>query len=184
MTTARRSRIFLIAAISPLILLGTVFAGGPLTVGGPGNGTQGQAFVWNPAAMPIQYRVDVGPLATAPGGQIVINNAIGLQRVQAMFANWQQAPHSAIQYQYAGPLQSQAGLPLSDVATLNQYDVVLGLCQSGAESPIIFDDNGQFQDGIGPIPTSSSRLRNSTRPSRTSSGISRDWHTRKSTIRS
>lgn len=87
MTTARRGRISLLATLAPWILLATAFAGGPLTLGGPSNGTPGQALGWNPAAMPIQYRIDVGPMSTTFGGQIAVTNAIGLQRVQAMFGN-------------------------------------------------------------------------------------------------
>jgi len=149
MTTVRRSRVSLLAALAPWMLLATAFAGGPLTVGGPNNGTPGQAFVWNPAAMPIQYRVDVGPMSTTSNGQVVINNATGLQRVQAMFANWQQAPHAAIQYQYAGPILSQGGTPLPDVATLSDYNTVVGLCQSGTESPVIFDAAGAIISALG-----------------------------------
>ena len=77
MTTARRGRISLLATLAPWILLATAFAGGPLTLGGPSNGTPGQALGWNPAAMPIQYRIDVGPMSTTFGGQIAVTNAIG-----------------------------------------------------------------------------------------------------------
>ena len=43
-------------------------AGGSLLVGGPHFGHDGQPFTWNPASMPIQYRVDPGPMAVNPGG--------------------------------------------------------------------------------------------------------------------
>jgi hypothetical protein len=149
MTTARVCQIRLVAALAPWIFLATAFAGGPLTVGGPSNGTPGQAFVWNPAAMPIQYRVDVGPMSTTYGGQVVVNNATGLQRVQAMFSNWQQAPHAAIQYQYAGPILSQVSTQLPDIVTLADYNTVVGLCNSGTESPIIFDAAGGIISALG-----------------------------------
>jgi hypothetical protein len=129
--------------------LATAFAGGPLTVGGPNNGTPGQAFVWNPATMPIQYRVDVGPMSSTSTGQVVASNATGLQRVQAMFSNWQQSPHAAIQYQYAGPILSQSGTALPDVLTLADYNKVAGLCQSGTESPVIFDAAGGIISALG-----------------------------------
>ena len=38
-------------------------AGGPIIVGGPKFGDEGQPFTW--AAMPINYRVDSGPLGAA-----------------------------------------------------------------------------------------------------------------------
>jgi hypothetical protein len=147
--TARRDGISLLVVLTLLLVAQAALGGGPLTVGGPSNGTPGQAFVWNPAAMPIQYRVDVGPMSTTPGGQVVVTNGTGLQRVQAMFGNWQQSPHAAVQYQYAGPILWPTGTPAPDIATLSQYNAVLGPCQQGTESPIIFDDNGGIIAALG-----------------------------------
>ena len=53
-------------------------------VGGPHFGHDAQPFTWNPASMPIQYRVDPGPMAAAPGNATIIDNAAGLQRLQNM----------------------------------------------------------------------------------------------------
>ena len=70
-------------------------AGGPLYVGGPAVGSQpaygvdGEPFTWNPAKMPIAYRVDPGPMAVNPSGTTVIDHATGLQRLQSMFGVWQ-----------------------------------------------------------------------------------------------
>jgi hypothetical protein len=99
--------------------------------------------------MPIQYRVDVGPMSVSPTGQTVISNSAGLARVQSMFANWQQASHSSIQYQYAGQIQWPNGTPLGDIASLSDYNSALGLCQSGMENPIIFDANGSIIAALG-----------------------------------
>jgi hypothetical protein len=60
-------------------------AGGPIYVGSPTLGVDGQPITWDPAAMPIQYRVDGGPMSANPAGQVVISNATGASRVQSMF---------------------------------------------------------------------------------------------------
>jgi hypothetical protein len=145
----KKCRNLLAVVILPVFFWASAFAGGPLAVGGPANGTPGQAFVWNPSAMPIQYRVDVGPMATSPSGQVIINNAAGLQRVQAMFNNWQQTPHANISYQYAGPITNPTGGQALDIATLSDYNNALSWCQSGTENPIIFDANGAIIAALG-----------------------------------
>jgi len=147
--TMKRPRGLLARFLMPWCLLATAFAGGPLSVGGPNNGIAGQAFFWNPAAMPIQYRVDSGPMSTTPTGQVVISNASGLTRVQLMFGNWQQAPHAVIQFQYAGPIAFANGTPLGDIITLADYNTALGLCQAGTENPIIFDASGLIVAALG-----------------------------------
>ena len=82
-------------ALLLLLPLGLLFfprrahGGGPLLVGGPTYGIEGQPIVWNPAAMPVQYRVDGGPLSQKPDGTVVIGNAAGVSRVASMFQVWQ-----------------------------------------------------------------------------------------------
>jgi hypothetical protein len=141
--------LLLALSLLALSLLSYAYAGGPLTVGGPSYGIDGQPFTWDPAAMPIQYRVDAGPMSTTPAGQVVISNAAGLARVQSMFANWQQAPHAAITYQYAGPIQYANGTPLGDIANIADYNAVQGLCEAGTENPIVFDANGSIVAALG-----------------------------------
>ncbi len=65
-----------VAMIPPLAA--TPNSGGPLIVGGPTLGISGVPFTWDPATMPIQYRVDPGPMAVAPSGNEVISNAAGI----------------------------------------------------------------------------------------------------------
>lgn len=149
MTTARVSGRWLAAVLLPYLLVASALAGGPLVMGGPNYGSPGQAFVWNPAAMPIQYRVDSGPMATSPGGQVVIANAAGLQRVQAMFGNWQQSPHASISYQYAGPIFHATGGQAVDIATLADFNNALSWCKSAIENPVIFDANGSIVSALG-----------------------------------
>src|SRR5947209_11765166 len=79
-------------------------AGGPLLVGGPHFGRDGQPFTWNPAAMPIQYRVDPGPMASTPTGTVAIDNATGLQRVQNMFGVWQAVPTASVSFTNMGSI--------------------------------------------------------------------------------
>jgi hypothetical protein len=71
-------------------------AGGPLLVGGPSFGVEGQPFIWDPAAMPVQYRTDGGPLSRKRDGTIVIDNPAGVARVQTMFRVWQDVPTAFI----------------------------------------------------------------------------------------
>jgi hypothetical protein len=39
--------------------------------------------------VPVQYRVDGGPLGRKPDGTIVLDNAVGVTRAQAMYQVWQ-----------------------------------------------------------------------------------------------
>src|SRR5712672_509190 len=83
---------------------GVAFAGGPRVVGGPAIGTRaafgidGQPFTWNPANMPIGYRVDPGPMAVNPSGATVIDHSSGVQRVQNMFAVWQSVSSASLSF--------------------------------------------------------------------------------------
>lgn len=132
-----------------LLLPVTSFAGGPLLAGGPSFGVDGQPITWNPAAMPISYRVDPGPMASV-GGTVVISNAAGLARVKNMFAVWQAVATANVSFNYAGPLLPAGSYTAgSDVTTAAQYNDVLGSCESGAQSPIIFDADGSLLSALG-----------------------------------
>jgi hypothetical protein len=106
------------------------FAGGPLLVGGPHFGRDGQPFTWNPAAMPIQYRVDPGPMASTPTGTVVIDNATGLQRVQNMFGVWQAVPTASVSFTNVGALLPAGVYIGGDLTTAAQFDAVIGSCKS------------------------------------------------------
>lgn len=130
-------------------------AGGPILVGGPavGNrpafGIDGQAFIWNPAKMPIQFRLDPGPMAVSPAGVVVIDNATGAQRVQGMFGVWHAVSTANISYTNVGHLLPAGSYTGGDLNTVQQYNDVLGSCKSGAQSPIIFDADGKIISGLG-----------------------------------
>jgi hypothetical protein len=130
-------------------------AGGPILVGGPaaGNrpafGKDGQPFIWNPAAMPIRYGVDPGPMAVTSTGTEVISNSAGLARVAAMFEPWHSVTTASISFSYAGPLLPAGSYTKGDLATVEQFDDVLGSCRSGTQNPIVFDANGGLMSDLG-----------------------------------
>ena len=99
------------------------FGGGPLVIGSPavGNrpafGVDAQPFTWNPAKMPIAYRVDPGPMAVNPSSGTVIDHATGLQRLQSMFAVWQDVSTASISYSNIGALLPAGSYSGGDLKT-------------------------------------------------------------------
>ncbi|MGD0920862.1 MAG: hypothetical protein ABSA70_03750 [Terriglobia bacterium] len=156
MRTSTRSRNSPLPTAFWLLLSGLLLApwvargGGPLLVGGPGFGVEGQPFIWDPAAMPVQYRTDGGPLSRRPDGTVVIGNPAGVARVQAMFRVWQDVPTASISFNNAGPILSVGAFTDGDVSTVEEFNAVVGSCDDGVQSPIIFDADGNlFQQLIG-----------------------------------
>jgi hypothetical protein len=146
-------------ALALVLLLSTFcHAGGPLVVGGPALGTRpafgtdGVAFTWNPAAMPIQYRVDPGPMATTASGAVVISNATGLQRVRSMFNVWQSVPTATVSFNNAGPILPTGAYTGGDVSTIAQFDAITASCNAGTQNPVIFDSNGSLLAALGLSP--------------------------------
>jgi len=151
----------LVAAL--LLPLPPAFAGGPLTVGGPGAGIPGVPLLWDNSKT-IGYRVDAGPLSRLPnGGAIVIDNGPGIVRVNGMFANWSGIPTANLTINNLGGLLAipSAGFPAGgDVQTAQQFLNVIGdpsiqatpdpnSCNGGGQSPIIFDADGSIFDALG-----------------------------------
>ncbi len=124
------------------------FAGGPLVVGGPHYGSSGQPIIWNPAAMPIHYRVDSGPMATKANGTIVINNTNGVLRVQQMFNVWHSVSTANISFVNDGPIKPTATSG-SDIRTAAEFDAVEASAAAGEQTPIIFDADGSILDDLG-----------------------------------
>ncbi len=124
-------------------------AGGPRLVGGPNYGIEGQPFIWNPAAMPVQYRADGGSLSRRSDGTVVINNAAGANRLASMFQVWQDVPTASISFSNAGPIQSTGVFSDGDVDTYDEFNAVYQACYDGAQSPIIFDADGSLVDQLG-----------------------------------
>jgi len=151
--TPRQVMLLIAACVTTLCLPASLHAGGPLFVGSPSFGVDGQPFTWDPAAMPIQYRIDGGPMASTSTGQIVISNTTGISRVQAMFQTWQNVTTAAVSFHNAGPLLAASGFSDGDVSTAAEFNALFGSCQAGKQSPIVFDANGGIlsQLGIDPL---------------------------------
>jgi hypothetical protein len=138
-----------------LVLLGLVFwvlplhAGGPMIVGGPGFGKEGKPFTWNPAAMPIHYRVDGGPMARTPSGGTVISNSAGITRVQNMFQVWQNVATAQISFVKDGAINRTGAFADGDVSTATELDAVMDSCDRGEQTPIIFDADGGLMADLG-----------------------------------
>ena len=149
-----RNTNWMLSMAAPLVFSGLLFvpwaarAGGPLLVGGPGFGVEGQPFIWDPAAMPVQYRTDAGPLSRKPDGTVVIDNPTGIVRAQAMFQVWQDVPTAFISFNNAGPILSAGAFTDGDVSTVEEFDAVEGSCADGTQSPIIFDADGTLFDQL------------------------------------
>jgi hypothetical protein len=125
------------------------YAGGPLAVTGPVATVSGQPFIWNPAAMPVHYFVDGGPMAKDPSGKVVIDHNTGLSRIQGMFQNWQNVATSSLTYTYAGGINAPGLSSDGDVDTLAEFNSVVGVCNSGTQNPIMFDSNGTLLRALG-----------------------------------
>ncbi len=108
-------------------------AGGPLLVGSPTFGVDGQPFVWDNTSS-IQYRTDSGRLGS-------MDNATANAHVAKAFAAWTQIPTTALSVQNAGTI---LGVANGHVATVSDFNNVLGSCNSGTQSPVIYDANGSL----------------------------------------
>ncbi|MGH9504693.1 MAG: hypothetical protein ACRD20_17715 [Terriglobales bacterium] len=130
-------------------------AGGPLVVGGPAVGgrprfgVDGKPFTWDPAKMPIAYRVDPGPMSVNPSGTVVINHSAGLQRVQGMFGVWQAVSTANVSFTNAGALLPAGSYTGGDLNTAQQFNDIIASCRSGAQSPVIFDADGKLMASLG-----------------------------------
>lgn len=137
-----------------------LFAGGPLTVGGPSEGISGVALLWDNTKA-ISYRVDAGPLSQLPnGGAVVINNAAGVARVDKLFKFWSAVPTASLNLVNAGGLLAVGTFPANgDVRTVTDFLAVAGdvtgqtpdpnSCNGGGQSPIMFDADGSIFDALG-----------------------------------
>jgi hypothetical protein len=134
-------------ALALLLASGYSIAGGPIAVTGRNATNPGQAFRWD-VTNAIHYTVDAGPLSVNPSGQTVINNAQGLTRVKSLFQNWQSVSTTSIKFTYDGPI-SVSGLSGGDVKTIQDYNTVKGACNTGSQSPVIFDANGSLVKALG-----------------------------------
>lgn len=137
----------------------SLFAGGPLTVGGPSAGIQGGPLVWD-NTKPIAYRVDAGPLSQTPSGTVILDNTTGVSRVNRLFGNWSAVPTANLVFSNAGSLLAipSAAFPAGgDVQTAQEFLDVVGAgsspdpnsCFAGGQSPIVFDADGSIFAALG-----------------------------------
>lgn len=140
-----------VALVSVLVLAASCIGGEPLLVGGPSFGKEGEGFVWNPAAMPIQYRVDPGPLSINPTTrQPVFANGAGRNKLTSMFAVWSGVATAKISFSYAGAILPTGSYTANaDVATIAQFNDVSGSCDAGTQSPVVFDADGSLTEALG-----------------------------------
>jgi hypothetical protein len=103
--------------------------------------------------MPIQYRIDPGPMAKSPNGSVIINNATGIARVNSMFATWSNVRTASLSTHYAGALAASgaySGGPVVNGSTdLANYNALRQSCINGEQSPVIFDPNGTLAGQLG-----------------------------------
>jgi hypothetical protein len=150
-----RTRLLALSLAFVLSVCHSATAGGPKVVGGPAVGTRaafgldGEPFTWNPAKMPIAYRLDPGPMAANSSGTVVIDHAAGAQRVQNMFGVWQAVSTATISFTNAGPILAAGSYTGGDLKTAPQFNDVMGSCTSGAQSPVIFDADGKLITSLG-----------------------------------
>jgi hypothetical protein len=131
----------LLLVLLPGDRLNVALAGGPLFVGSPTTGTDGQPLVWN-LSTPVAYRVDGGRLGT-------LDNAAATARVQVMFDAWQNVPTASISYTNAGPLLNQGTFTDGDVNTAWEFSEMDAACTAGSQTPIIFDADGSLFLSLG-----------------------------------
>jgi len=134
--------------LSSILFVGFADAGGPRRVTGPASKNPGQPLIWD-VSTPIRFTVDGGPLSVDPSGHVVISNSQGVARVQSLFQNWQSVSTASITYSYAGPITAPGLPPDGDVKTIQDFNAVLGTCNSGSQNPVIFDADGSLLRALG-----------------------------------
>jgi hypothetical protein len=129
--------VLILAAATGILFAGLASAGGPLFLR-----PDGTPFLWSTAA-PIAYRTDDGPLsATVTEGQ-------ARARVVNSFTVWQDVPSANISYTRAGFIQSTGSFGGGDVNTGAEFNAVEGDCDSGDQSPIIYDADAAIFQSLG-----------------------------------
>lgn len=135
--------------VALVLFCSPAFAGGPLYVSSAAQGTEGLPFTWDLTQGAVKYRVDGGPMATNAQGTVIVDHATGVTRVENMFASWQAVPTIAITFQDLGPIQATGAFADGDVSTLAEFNAVRSSCDSGVQSPVIFDANGSILTSLG-----------------------------------
>jgi hypothetical protein len=124
-------------AFAGLVASGLAAAGGPLATN-----SNGQPFTWAVGST-IQYRTDGGRLSA------LVDQDTARGRVASMFQVWEDVASAALSYNRQGPIQNVGVFTDGDVSTAAEYDAVEGACNSGAQSPIVFDVDGSLFEDLG-----------------------------------
>src|SRR3569832_2263297 len=127
-------------------------AGGPIYVGGPQFGGDGKMLTWDPAKMPIQYRLDPGAMSTTARGAQVISNSVGAQRIKNMLSVWSGVQTAVVSFANAGPNLAAGSYTGGDVSTVTQYNAIVGSCKAASQNPVVFDANGSLTAALGMSP--------------------------------
>lgn len=131
--SAARNRLGAVLTVPIVLSAMTLHAGGPLIVGSATFGVDGQAFVWD-NANPIRYRTDGGPLGS-------LSNSDANAKVAQALQTWAQVPTASLSFVRSGSI---TGIADGDVNTLTELDTVLASCNSGSQTPIIYDNDGSL----------------------------------------
>ncbi|HEU5404284.1 MAG TPA: M12 family metallo-peptidase [Terriglobales bacterium] len=108
-------------------------AGGPLAVGSPTFGVDGQPFVWD-NSQAIQYRTDSGTLGS-------MSNSTANTHLQSAFSAWTSVTTAKISTTRVGNL---LGVTNGHVSSVADFNTVYGSCMNGNQSPIVYDSNGSI----------------------------------------
>lgn len=125
------------ATCAGLVASSLASAGGPL-----GSGSDGKPFTWDTGTV-IQYHTDNGPLS------VRVNEEEARARVQDMFQVWENVAAAAIDYNRQGFIADIGAFTDGDVSTAAEYNDVLGACNSGDQSPIVYDADGSLFEDLG-----------------------------------
>jgi hypothetical protein len=126
-----------IVALVFLLNAAIAVAGGPIAVGSGTFGQDGKPFVWD-TTNPIRYTTDGGLLGT-------LTNTQANTHVQNMFQTWA-LPTDTLAFSRVGAIQ---GVADGDVNTVAEYDAVVGTCQAGTQTPVIYDADGTLFTALG-----------------------------------
>src|SRR5580704_16488401 len=113
----RRKAIWRMTGCSFLGLAIAAHAGGPMLIGSPTFGVDGQPFVWD-NSHPIQYRTDSGALGA-------MDNATANSNLALAFAAWTQVPTASLTVQNLGSI---VGVSNGHVSNLADFNTVFESC--------------------------------------------------------
>ena len=136
----RRRTLALLSVLAGALAASAVPAGGPLILD-----SNGAVLTWG--AFPIEYRTDGGRLSSGVSG------SQAQARVASMFEVWEDVPTSGISYQREGAILDTGAFTDGDVSTAVEFDAVSGDCESGGQSPIIYDVDGSLFEDLGEDPS-------------------------------